>query len=108
VSLQPDTIQLMLNVIMNNCHILNTNPGHFLMLYEGVSKCFRTESITKYTLKTINTRSEATQRVMAVKLIRLTHKIAIQLRLVAESLPFAVLVPQAASPEIFGYTIVFL
>jgi len=30
------------------------------------------------------TRSEATQRVMAEKVIRLTHKIAIQLHLVAE------------------------
>jgi hypothetical protein len=53
--------------------------------YEGVSKIFRTESITKFMLTTINTRSEAIQRVMAAKLIRLTHKIAIQLHLVAES-----------------------
>jgi hypothetical protein len=36
---------------------------------------------TKYTT-TINTRWEETQRVMAAKLIRLTHKIAIQLHLV--------------------------
>jgi hypothetical protein len=35
--------------------------------YKGVSKSFRTESITKYTLKTINTLREATQRVMAAK-----------------------------------------
>jgi hypothetical protein len=35
--------------------------------------------------KTTNTRWEATKRVMAAKLIRLTHKIAIQLYLVAES-----------------------
>jgi len=35
-------------------------------------------------LTAINTQ-EATQRVMAAKLIRLTHKIAIQLHLVAES-----------------------
>jgi hypothetical protein len=35
--------------------------------------------------KEINTRWEATQRVMAAKLTRLTHKIAIQLHLVAES-----------------------
>jgi hypothetical protein len=34
---------------------------------------------------TINTRWKATQRVMAVKLTRLTHKIAIQLQVVAES-----------------------
>jgi hypothetical protein len=36
-------------------------------------------------LTTINTRWEATQRVMAVKLTRLTHKIAIQLHLVVDS-----------------------
>jgi hypothetical protein len=47
--------------------------------YEGVSKS-RTESITKYTLTTINTRWEPTQRVMAAKLTGL-----IQLNLVAES-----------------------
>jgi hypothetical protein len=41
--------------------------------------------ITKYALTTINTRWQATQRVMAVKLTRLTHNIAIHLYLVAES-----------------------
>jgi ABC-type proline/glycine betaine transport system permease subunit len=41
--------------------------------------------ITKYTLTTINTRWEVTQRVMEAKLTRLTHKIFIQLHLVAES-----------------------
>jgi hypothetical protein len=41
--------------------------------------------ITKYTLTTINTSWEATQRVIAAKLTRMTHKIAIQLHLVAES-----------------------
>jgi hypothetical protein len=55
------------------------------LLYEGVSKSFRTESVTKYTLTAINTRSEATQRVMAAKLTILTHKIVIQLHLVAEN-----------------------
>jgi len=30
-------------------------------MYEGVTKSFRTESIRKYTLTTINTRLEATQ-----------------------------------------------
>jgi hypothetical protein len=50
-----------------------------------VSKSFRTESITKYTLITTNTCWEATQRVMVAKLTRLTNKIAIQLHLVAES-----------------------
>jgi hypothetical protein len=61
----------------------NTIPKH--MIYEGVSKSFRTESITKYMLTAINTRWEATRGVMAAKLTRLTHKIAIQLHPVAES-----------------------
>jgi hypothetical protein len=56
----------------------------YLSHLRGLSKSFRTESITKYTLVT-NTRWEATQRVMAAKLTRLTHKIAIQLHLMAES-----------------------
>jgi hypothetical protein len=56
-----------------------------ICMYEGVSKSFRTESITKYMLTTINIRWEAIQRVMAGKLARLTHKIAIQLHLMAES-----------------------
>jgi hypothetical protein len=54
-------------------------------IYEGVSKSFRTYSVTKYTLTTIYIRWEATQRIMAAKLTRLTHEIAIQLHLVAES-----------------------
>jgi hypothetical protein len=41
--------------------------------------------VTKYTLRTINTHWEVTQRVMTTKLTRLTHKIAIQLHLVAKS-----------------------
>jgi hypothetical protein len=53
-------------------------------VYEGVSKSFRTESITKSTTTT-NTRWEVTHRFLAAKLTRLTHKIAIQLHLVAES-----------------------
>jgi len=59
----------------------------FLGKYEGVSESFRTESITKntHTLTFGISRREAIQRVMATKLPRLTHKIAIQLCLVAES-----------------------
>jgi hypothetical protein len=53
--------------------------------HEGVTKSFRTESITRYTLTTINTRWEAIRRVMAAKLTRLTHKIATQMHLVAGS-----------------------
>jgi len=61
------------------------NFGGDNVLCKGVSKSFRTESITNYTLTTTNARSEATQRVMAAKLTRLTYKIAIQLHLAAES-----------------------
>jgi hypothetical protein len=64
--------------------------------YEGVTKSFRTDSITKYTLTTINTRYEATQRVMAAKLTRLTHKIRTRLHLVI-GVPFAVLAPGGQS-----------
>jgi hypothetical protein len=42
---------------------------------ESVSKSFWTESITK-SITITNTRWEATQRVMAAKLTRLTHRIA--------------------------------
>jgi hypothetical protein len=55
-------------------------------VYEGVSKSFQTELITKYTLTfSVITRQEATQRVMVTKLTRLAHKIAIQLHVVVES-----------------------
>jgi hypothetical protein len=57
----------------------------YVRMYEGVSRSFRTESITKFTLTTITTRWEATQRVMAAKLTRLTHRIAIQLPMMADS-----------------------
>jgi hypothetical protein len=51
----------------------------------GSIQKFPDESITKYTLRKINTRCEVTQMVMAVKLTRPTHKMWIQLHLVAES-----------------------
>jgi len=76
-----------------------------MALYEGVSKSFRTESITKYMLTTVNTREE-TQRVMVAKLTRLTHKRMIQLHLVAGSCNHLYFTLQAASPETFGYIIV--
>jgi len=44
-------------------------------VYESVSRSFRTKSINEIT--TINNRWEVTQRVMAAKVTRLTHKIAI-------------------------------
>jgi hypothetical protein len=43
---------------------------------------------------------------MAAKLTKLTHKIAIQLHLVAESSYNLQFWLQAASPETFGYTLV--
>jgi hypothetical protein len=67
------------------CSGSNYRNGLHYFHYECISKIFRTESITKYTFTTINTRWEATQRVMALILTRLTHKIAIKLHLVAES-----------------------
>jgi len=45
---------------------------------------------------------------MAAKLTRLTHSIAIQLYLVAESCTICSFRLQAASPETFGYTLVLL
>jgi hypothetical protein len=72
-------------------------------IYESVSKSFRTESITIYTLTTINTRWEAIQRIMAAKLTILTHNIAIKLHLVAESLPFAVLATGGQSGNFWIY-----
>jgi hypothetical protein len=57
----------------------------FMYIYEGVSKIFRTESITKWTTTKIIDTRETTQRVMAAKFTRQIHKIAIQLHLVAES-----------------------
>jgi hypothetical protein len=68
-----------------NCAIKSFQELHDHTIYEDVSKSFRTESIKKYTLTTTNTRSEATQRVMAAKLTKLTHKISMQLHLVSES-----------------------
>jgi hypothetical protein len=79
---------------------------HVVYKFEGVFKSFRTKSITKYTLTEINTRSEATQRVMAAKLTRLTHKIATQLHLVSQSCYNLQFSFQASSPETFGYTLV--
>jgi hypothetical protein len=63
-------------------------PFLLLVFILGLSKSFRTELITKYTLTTINTCWEATQRVMAAKLTRQTHKITV---------PFAVLAPGGQS-----------
>jgi len=55
------------------------------MTYEGVSKSFRTDLITKYTLSFVITLCCPLQRVMVAKLTRLSHKIAMKLRLMAES-----------------------
>jgi hypothetical protein len=79
------------SVSSNVWNCISTSPIYFygwryIIIHKGVSESFRTESITKYTLTTINTGWETTQMVMAEKLTRMTHKIAIQPpHLVAES-----------------------
>jgi hypothetical protein len=45
---------------------------------------------------------------MAVKLTRQTHRIAIQLHLVAESCTICSSRPKAASPVTYGYTLIHL
>jgi hypothetical protein len=68
-------------------------PFWYHLLEHGKSMClirwyvqkFRTDSITNYTLTFDITCWEATQTVMEAKPTRLTHKIATQLHLVAES-----------------------
>jgi hypothetical protein len=65
--------------------IMAWRVSELTLRHQGVSKIFRTESITKCTLTTIKTRWGATQRVLVAKLTRLIHKIAIQLHPVAES-----------------------
>jgi hypothetical protein len=78
----------------------------YINTYESVSKSSRTESITKYTLITISTRWEATQRVMAANLTRLTHKISIQLHLVAESCTTCSSRCRRPVRKLFRYTVV--
>jgi hypothetical protein len=68
-------------------YIINAVDIYSAPQYVDVSKSFRTESIMKNTPTKISTRCEATQRVMVAKLTRLTHKVAIQLNLAAESCP---------------------
>jgi hypothetical protein len=60
-----------------------------------------TTTTTTTTTTIINTRCKATQRVTAAKLTRLTHKVAIQLHLVVESVPFAVLAPGGQSGNVW-------
>jgi hypothetical protein len=68
--------------------ILNVLLSNILKLSISIRGCiqkFPDWVITKYTLTTINTRRETTQMVMVAKLTRLTHKIVMQLHLMAES-----------------------
>jgi hypothetical protein len=78
-----------------NSHVrwngINWFLGYVTMLpqlkrqYEGVSKSFRTEYKTKYMLTFDITCCCPLQRVMVAKLTKLSHKIVIQLHLVAKS-----------------------
>jgi hypothetical protein len=74
--------------------------------YEGVTESFRTESITKYTLTFGTTRWEATQRVMAAKLTRMTTQNSDTTAPSARELYHLQFSLQAAGPETFGYTLV--
>jgi hypothetical protein len=78
--------------------VITVNPGfascydpreqnftHMLWSFKSTISLIPENRGSHLTHTTINTRWEATQRVMAAKLTRLTHKIAIQLHLVAES-----------------------
>jgi hypothetical protein len=66
-------------------------PPHPDRLWEPPSFLWNTRVYQKVSglshneIKTINTRWEATQRFRAAKLTRLTHKISIQLHLLADS-----------------------
>jgi hypothetical protein len=70
---------------VNQCHAIYSKFHRILSQYGGVCESFRTELITKYRLTTIHTHWEATYVVMAEKLTKLTHKMATQLYLVADS-----------------------
>jgi hypothetical protein len=65
-----------LSCLANTNQILRSLRGCNLKFLDWVDNEIKT---------TINTRWKATQRVMAAQLTRMTHKIAIQLHLVAES-----------------------
>jgi hypothetical protein len=71
--------------------------------YEGVSKSFRSESITKNKNNNKN-HSLRTQRVMATKLTRLTHKIWITAASSGRELYHLQFSLQAANRDTFGYT----
>jgi len=75
--------------------------------YEGVSKSFRIESITKYTLTTINTR-ETTQRVMAAKHTKLTQKNNDTTEPSGKDLYHLHFSLQAARPETFRCTLILI
>jgi hypothetical protein len=86
-----------------SCYHLFLRTRVHISNIRGYNQKFPDWVITKYMLTTINTRWEATQRVMAAKLTRLTHKIVIHLQRELYHLQFSL---QAASPETFGYTLV--
>jgi hypothetical protein len=72
--------------VLSQCYkYLEPYLWNYICNIRGCIQKFPDWVITKYTFTTINTCWEATQRVMAAKLTRLTHKIVIHLHLVAES-----------------------
>jgi len=75
--------------------------------YGGVSKSFRIESITKYTITTINTRWEATQRGYVGKIHQTDSQNSNTTTYSGRQLYHLQFSLQSASPETFGYLFVF-
>jgi hypothetical protein len=89
---------------LNEVSITLTLNGH-----DDIQGCTQEfpDWVDNETTAAANTGWEATQRIMAAKLTRLIHKIAIQLHLVAESCMYHLqFFLQAASPEIYEYILV--
>jgi hypothetical protein len=83
----PLYIQTDIHCDQDTLHRLHTHTHTVIgrMKIRGSIQTLPNWAITKYMLTTTNTCWEAIQKVTAAKLTRLTHKIAIQLHLVAES-----------------------
>jgi len=76
--------------------------------YGGVSKSFRIESITKYTITTINTRWEATQRGYVGKIHQTDSQNSNTTTYSGRQLYHLQFSLQSASPETFRYTLLLL
>jgi hypothetical protein len=77
-------IQSRMQMSENLLNFLSLIDDNRIIIVRGCIQKFP-DWVDKYTLAKINTRWEAIRSVMAAKLTRLTHKIAIELHVVAES-----------------------